>query len=253
MKQNTELLQALSEDLLQLGILHDRELDASLIETLKVFQFPTNLGLVLHTQAGKAACLAMQECLLQLPEPLGQIAKDELAADYADIYLNHSFQASPYESVWLDEDKLIHQQPMFELRDIYKQHGLGAENWRQRSDDHLVLQLQFLSVLTAQEINDKTSQEHIFAQCADFLDHHTLLWVPDFCTAVAERCATPFYRALALLTAAYLDIFREHCANIVGQPRPTEEQIEKMKNRLRKASVMVEPPSSFTPGSAPNW
>jgi len=42
----------------------------------------------------------------------------QLAADFAAIYLNHSIQASPCESVWLDEEGLMRQQPMFKVNAI---------------------------------------------------------------------------------------------------------------------------------------
>ena len=39
---------------------------------------------------------------------------DELAADFAAIYLNNAYGASPYESVWLHDEHLACQQPMFD-------------------------------------------------------------------------------------------------------------------------------------------
>jgi TorA maturation chaperone TorD len=69
---------------------------------------------------------------------------DELAADYAAIYLNNSLGASPYESVWLSDDHLACAAPMFELRELYAAAGLRAADWRSRFDDHFVLQLQYL-------------------------------------------------------------------------------------------------------------
>ena len=45
---------------------------------------------------------------------LGDGERDELAADFAAIYLTHGLSASPYESVWLDEEGLAMQGPMFQ-------------------------------------------------------------------------------------------------------------------------------------------
>jgi putative dimethyl sulfoxide reductase chaperone len=76
-----------------------------------------------------------------LPEDLSPRTINELAADYAAIYLNNSLGAWPCESVWLDDDHLACQQPMFELRKIYAAAGFKVADWRNRFDDHLVLQL----------------------------------------------------------------------------------------------------------------
>ena len=74
---------------------------------------------------------------------------DELAADYAAIYLNNRFGASPYESVWLSDEHLACDRSMFELREIYAAAGWQVSDWRSRFDDHLVLQLQYLRQVLA--------------------------------------------------------------------------------------------------------
>ena len=70
--------------------------------------------------------------LADLPAVPDAKTLDDLAADYAAIYLNNSLGASPYESVWLDDDHLACQRPMFELREIYAEAGFKAVDWRSR-------------------------------------------------------------------------------------------------------------------------
>ncbi|MGZ8219633.1 molecular chaperone TorD family protein [Methylomagnum sp.] len=67
---------------------------------------------------------------------------DDLAADFAAIYLTGAFGASPYESYWLSDDHLICQDAMFDMRTLYAGAGLKVPDWRMRPDDHLVFQLQ---------------------------------------------------------------------------------------------------------------
>lgn len=98
---------------------------------------------------------------------------DGLAADFAAIYLNNSLGASPYESVWLSDDHLACAAPMFELRDLYAAAGLQAADWRNRFDDHFVLQLQYLRhILVDPGIDLKSA--------ARFIDEHLGYWFPDF-------------------------------------------------------------------------
>jgi putative dimethyl sulfoxide reductase chaperone len=191
---------AVHSDLLLLARLHDREADASVLEMLKQDAFPTQLGLNLGENDESVAF--MHKAIIDLPVPMNQSFLDELAADYAAIYLNHTLQASPCESVWLDEEGLMRQQPMFQVRTWYEKYGLHAENWRLRPDDHLVCQLQFIAHLITQ---DTPSLEHI----AQFMDEHILLWIKDFAAKVSHRAATAYYVGLAILTATYLTRLRE--------------------------------------------
>ena len=121
---------------------------------------------------------------------------DELAADYAAIYLNNSLGASPYESVWLSDDHLACAAPMFELRELYAAAGLRVADWRSRFDDHFVLQLQYLQHLLHVPAEGR--------QAASFIDEHVGYWFPDFAQRVSLFCATSFYAALAELTHVWL-------------------------------------------------
>ena len=138
-----ELRDALVEDLDQLIRLHDRELDAEILAALKVAAFPNGLALSAADEAGRTAHSNMAAALHDMP------TLDELAADYAAIYLNNRFGASPYESVWLSDEHLACDRSMFELREIYAAAGWQASDWRSRFDDHLVLQLQYLRQVLA--------------------------------------------------------------------------------------------------------
>jgi len=251
--------EAVSQDLQQLAVLHDCEADAALVEALREVDFPYNLGLNLTSQVvdDKAGTPQnfVETALQALPEELDQQTLDYLAVDYADIYLNHSLHASPFESVWLDEDHLIQQEPMFQIRDWYARYGLKTENWRIRSEDHLVLQLQFIAMLLDPEStlagdNSQLKQWKRMQDATTFMDEHLLLWVSDFCSLVAQRCSTDFYASVAILTNAYIQELRDVLAEITGIKRPTAEEIAK---KMRANQPVVEEPISFIPGVAESW
>jgi len=255
--------EAVSQDLQQLAALHDREVDAALVEALREVNFPYNLGLNLtaqvaddltDNQAGTPQNF-VETALQALPEELDQQTLDYLAVDYADIYLNHSLHASPFESVWLDEDHLIQQEPMFQIRDWYARYGLKTENWRIRSEDHLVLQLQFIAMLldpksTLAGDNSQLKQLKRMQDATMFMDEHLLIWVSDFCSLVAQRCSTDFYASVAILTNAYIQKLRDTLAEITEIKRPTAEEIAK---KMRANQPVVEEPISFIPGVAESW
>lgn len=262
---------AVSQDLEQIAVLHDREVDKNLIIALREVGFPYNLGIQINAGAQIKPSSSptnktedstdfpdplgfMKKALDSLPETLGQTILDKLASDYADIYLTHAIHASPYESVWLDEDHLMQQEPMFKVREWYERYGLASEDWRIRSDDHLALQLQFIAFLLNPN-SDKASMGETFPMqkriedAAQFMDEHLLLWLADFSHLVMQRCMTDFYASAAILTYVYIDQLRDTLAMVTGISRPTAEDV-----RARLAvQNMVEEPVKFMPGISESW
>lgn len=249
----TELCRAIAQDLSQLAVLHNRELDATCIDDLQQADFPVGLGLCLQSDLACEAASVLTAALLDIGRDPGEAAVDDLAADYADIYLNYTLQTSPFESVWLDEESLAMQQPMFQVRDWYRRYDIAAGDWRTRADDFLGYQLAFLAYLlgSCTEVPDDESAANVLRDTAAFMDEHLLRWLAGFAQRIAHRCATPFYAGLAMLTAAYVEELRELLVEILAEPRPEPELIEE---RMRpKISVTVEPPAPYVPGVAPSW
>jgi len=239
-----ELRDALVEDLDQLIRLHDRELDAEILAALKVAAFPNGLALSAADEAGRTAHSNMAAALHAMP------TLDELAADYAAIYLNNRFGASPYESVWLSDEHLACDRSMFELREIYAAAGWQVSDWRSRFDDHLVLQLQYLRQVLASAapqgyfLRGAVGPEKL----AVFIDQHLGYWLPDWAQRVSAHCNTAFYAALAELTYVWLLRFRELLAEIHDLPLPSREEMGALINRklaLDKAEIA---PIRFVPG-----
>lgn len=239
---------AAADDLRLLASLHDRELDGERIHALWLEGYEDFLGLRLMGAPAHRALGLLRAGLTDIPSSLGAESLDRLAADYADIYLTNGLRASPCESVWLDEDGLVMQGPMFDVRACYSRHGLAVPDWRRRSDDHLVHQLQFLAFLLAP---DEGQEGADLTEVARFLDEHPLLWIDRFAERVAARCETRFYAGLALLTAAYLDELRGVLADLAQVPRPSPEEME--ARRRPAVALAVPPPSTFVPGSGPVW
>ena len=232
-----------ADDLAMLASLHDKEPVNEFLQALREDSFPDGLGLKLLSENGQRATELMKQALATLPEPTDEATLDELAADYADIYLNHGIQASPQESVWIDEENLICQDTMFQVRAWYESHGLAAPDWRTRPDDHLVLELQFLTHLFK---SDPT--EEVLREAAQFMDEHLLRWLVDFGNRVGQRCATSYFAGVATLTSNYCDELRDLLANILNEPRPSKEEIDKLMAPSREREEVE---VSFVPGIGP--
>lgn len=247
---NSDIADIIAEDAESLAALHDRELTADLIAALHEANFPACLGLMPGTPEAVEAWRAMAAGMASLPMPPDAEALDALAGEYAAIYLTGAYGASPYESVWTDDDHLMCQQAMFQWRDIHAAAGLATMDWRQRPDDHLVLQL--LHVAHAARRAATADFHDAWRKLAAVLDEHTLRWLPDFAARVAARAESPFYAGLAVITAAWLDTLRELMAVQLGEPRPSREEVEA---RLRPARPQIdEQPIAFVPGAqGPSW
>lgn len=244
---NPEIADVLAEDAESLAALHDRELTADLLIALREAGFPACLGLMPATAAAVEAWRGMAEGVASLPAHADGEVLDALAAEYAAIYLTGAYGTSPHESVWTDDDHLTCQAAMFQWRDIHAEAGLATPDWRQRPDDHLVLQL----LHVAQAARRATTADS-WRRLATILDEHTLRWLPDFAGRVAARSESAFYAGLAVLTAAWVDTVRDLIAALLDELRPSREEIE---SRLRPPPpTLDEQPVAFMPGvQGPSW
>lgn len=182
-----------AEDLQALAWLHVKERCTDELHTLAASGFPVGLSLL---DAGHPTVRALVTALAQLAEgdtALRRHCDDDLAADYAAIYLTNALRASPYESVWRDEDQLMMQEPTFAVRAFYRRHGIAVPDWRCMPDDHIAHELDFVAHLL---------ERGETREAARFLRHHLLTWLPGFAAAVDRRAQTRFYAALAGLTLA---------------------------------------------------
>ena len=235
---------AVAADLSLLASLHGRELDAETARSLRRMRFPLSLVIDAKGSETESVRTMLFEEICRWPSDFPATLRDELAADYAAIYLNNYCNASPQESYWLDEDHLAWQAPMFAVREAYRSHGLEVRNWRIQADDHLTPQLEFVAWL----LSDADADGRL-AETAAFLDEHLLLWLEDFATRVARRCETPFYAGLALLSWHYVDALRNILAEILDTPRPDREQT---LQRLKRERSTPEP-VKFMPGVSESW
>ena len=188
-----------AEDLRALAWLHASERAPSVLAELHGNGFPATLTLV---PPDDPWLRGMDESLTALAGgqhgELPASSEDDLAADFASIYLTHALRASPCESVWRDDDHLMLQEPTFAVRAFYRRHGVQAADWRQRPDDHLTTELEFTALLL---------ERGELKEAARFLKSHLMTWLPSFAARVSQRAATPFYAALAGLTLTAC----EHC------------------------------------------
>lgn len=130
---------------------------------------------------------------------------DSLRADYTRLFIGvERVAAAPWESVHLGKDPLIFQERTLAVRAWYKRFGLEVEKLHQEPDDHIGLELLFLSKLAEQgaqalDASDQEKfEEYINAQ-RDFLQQHLGAWALSWCGLVEKHARTDFYLGMAAL------------------------------------------------------
>lgn len=138
-----------------------------------------------------------------------------LQADYTRLFigLGEGF-AAPWESVYFSEERLVFQQQTLEVRNWYRRFGLEAEKINREPDDHIGLELLFLSHLAAlglQALNeqDQARFDECWAAQRDFTRQHLGAWALTCCELVEANARTDFYKGLATLTRGALSELSE--------------------------------------------
>ena len=224
----TQFTEAVAEDLDLLHRLHSGELNEDAIASLRESEFPNHLGLVL-SEKGQEVADDLAKVVAGWPVVPDQELIERLSTDYSSIYLIGALRASPNESVWVDEEGLTHQVPMFQVREWYAKHDLKVPDWRVLPDDHLVNELIFVQRL----MQVAGSNQEVLAETAQFMDEHLLRWLTPFAERVAQRCDTDFYAGFCLLTSFYCEHLRDLLAEILGESRPTKEEIDARMDALK--------------------
>ena len=249
---------AWSDDAATLALLHDHELTPALLAGLKSIGFPANLGMVPGEERGRQVYEVMRSVVQSLPDAPDTLFMDNLAADFASIYLTGALDASPFESFWVSDEHLVCQEAMFDMRELYAADGLSVPDWRKRPDDHLVFQLQFLAkrlerIAAGAKIGNAHTVDILWRSLATLLDHHLLRWLPDFTRRISQRSGTEFYAALALLTDVWCEQLRDLVAEHLAEPRPSKEEIEAALRPQHLEEVKSQP-IRFMPGvGGPSW
>lgn len=233
-------------ELRTLAALHAAEVDAEVLRRLGEADYPAQSVLPIDDDGSRRAVDLMCRTVSGLRDATSQQI-DELAVDYAAIYLTGALHLSPNESAWLDQDHLERQQPMFEVRSWYQRHGVRAADWRCRSEDNLSLQLSFIAMLL--ELQDERAA---ISESAAFMDQHLLRWLGDFGSGVALRCSTKFYAALALYTCSALSALRAVVGELGGIPRIEIPASGSTRPAGQQNDAAVQPMRYF-PGAAPSW
>jgi putative dimethyl sulfoxide reductase chaperone len=144
------------------------------------------------------------DCLLLGTKSI-QDAKDE----YTRLFVGpHSLPAPLCESVYLGREHLLFEEQTLQVRKCYQQHGLHFINDNNEPEDHIVLELAFMSYLT-QEIFESEDDEYtkkLIEGHSHFLHKHLGRWAPTFCEKLIKSTESPLFQGAAFLLNEYIEL-----------------------------------------------
>lgn len=138
----------------------------------------------------------------------GADPRTDMAVDYAGIFLSagvyDGLTAEPYESVFTSEDGLLMQDARDDAVAIYRAQGVAVDPELHMPEDHLGLELDFLSQMarrTACAIRESDASGESYAKAAElvvvqlnFIERHILNWLDKLIEKVDEFAKLPLFR-----------------------------------------------------------
>ena len=153
------------------------------------------------TDADEETLRGLQALAAGMATPL-----DVLLVDHRDLFEGPDHVlACPYESVYLSEEHLTFEQQTLAVRAFYHRFGVEAPSLCKEPDDHIGLELSFISHLCtlgldAIDASQADAETAMIASVGDFLDQHLLRWVDGCLDRVLANASTDFYRGVGHLT-----------------------------------------------------
>lgn len=134
--------------------------------------------------------------------------------------------APPWQSVYLDRERTLMGEETLRVRALYARFGLAAERAVGVTDDHIGVQLQFLSELSRRtadrlEAGDDAGAEALLAGQRECLEEHLLRWVHRFVEKVEAAAETGFYAGIARMTLGLFRTDRQFLEGALAEPART--------------------------------
>lgn len=137
---------------------------------------------------------------------------EKLHWDFTKMFIGPSFlPAPPWESAYLNEERLLFQEETLEVRKKYLKYCFIPKNYPHEPDDHVGLELDFMDRLCKLtiEATEKGNTEKLVELLMDqqsFLTEHLLQWIPAFTDDVINNADTDFYKGMAKVLKGYLEL-----------------------------------------------
>lgn len=151
---------------------------------------------------------------------------DRVCDDHVQLFIGPGkLGAPPWESIYGDgdRDQVLWTVSTLSVRHWYLRHGFDRTSDFHEPEDHVGLELEFVSLLAtraadALQHGHEDAAAEAVAAMRGFLLEHVVVWVPKWCAAVVRHARTDFYRGVALTVNAVVEDLDAH-HDVRGQMR----------------------------------
>lgn len=133
----------------------------------------------------------------------------EIQEDFRRLFVDpYRLKVPPWESVYRSGKRQVFQEAALEVRRAYLAAGYTFEGMGNVPDDHIALELGFMSALCQAALAEQTEEgkRANLSHQVDFLRKHLLSWVPTFCDELKASASTDFFRGLSSLLAGFVQM-----------------------------------------------
>ncbi len=151
-------------------------------------------------------------------EKPAEVLLEDLAVEYARLFLGPGQHISPHESVHhqIEEGKWgqLWGDSTVEVKKFIETTGLEYQTDYKGLPDHISVELEFMQQLTlreeqAWEEEDTDGAAYCRKIEEKFIIEHLMPWVPEFCDKIMQEAELPFYRDLAALTRNFIEFEKD--------------------------------------------
>jgi len=133
-----------------------------------------------------------------------------LSDEYTSLLIGPSDDfVPPWASVYNGGDRTLFQESTLQVRRKYFQHHLQSVNYPHEADDHIALELDFMTVLSRLSLDcfeqqRMTQFKELIDEQRSFLTQHMLTWLPAFSEKLQSSGRCVLYPLIAALTCQIL-------------------------------------------------
>jgi TorA maturation chaperone TorD len=143
---------------------------------------------------------------------------EDLAVEYAHLFLGPGKHVSPHESVHHKKENTqsgqLWGESTAEVKKIIESSGLEYQPEYTGLPDHISVELEFMQQVVLREEqawqdDDKEAALLCLENEKKFVDEHLFRWIPEFCEKVIKEADLPFYREMAKLTRTFIEFEKQ--------------------------------------------
>jgi len=148
---------------------------------------------------------------------------EELAVEYARLFLGPGKHISPHESVHHQREDgqwgQLWGKSTVEVKKLIESTCLQYQDSFKGMPDHISVELEFMQQVTQREAEAwETADSAALDACREiekiFIEDHLVRWIPTFCDMVVREAESPFYREMAALTIKFMEFEKKKSGRI---------------------------------------